>query len=236
MAKKRKKEPKEAFKVPEFDEAEFMEREIEVSKTGIITVLYAIPIAIVSFGLTIIGLAGIGFIIGFFSIFTLRYLYQKLGINLKDFEKKTWVGNGALMFFSWLLIWVLLLNPPFSDVSEPSIRNVELWVQDTGGNWSRTILQASGGNYQSADSLPAGTVVKLKVNATDNVEVSSVRITAKLNQGLINQTAMSRNFTYDYNYEYDCTLSQATSFYTFTISVADTSANENRIEVTVPTS
>jgi len=230
MAKKRKKEPKEAFKVPEFDEAEFMENEMEISKTGIITVLYAIPIAIVSFGLTIIGLAGIGFIIGFFCIFTLRYLYEKLGINLKGFEKKTWLGNGALMFFSWLLIWVLLLNPPFSDVSKPSIRNVELWVQDDG-NWSRTILQASGGNYQPVD-VTMGKAIKLKINATDNVAIGSVGITARYNQAELETKAMSRNATYSYNYEYDITLSQV-GFYTFTISVSDTSANKNRIEVTV---
>ena len=227
MAKKKKKEPKEVFTEPEFSEVEFMETEIENTKCGLIAIVYAIPVALVSFGLTLIGLAGIGFLVGVFSLFTLRTVYQKLGIRTKGFERKTWMGNGALMFFVWLLIWILLLNPPFSDVSKPSIIQVELWTQDTDGNW--TLAQRLSGNYE-ATPVENVTAIKLKANVTDNGGIGSVSV-------IFESTTynMNRNNTHPYQYEYDHTLSDAGEFYYFTIRAVDKSDNVNEILVTVPT-
>jgi hypothetical protein len=237
MAKKKKKEPKEVFKEPKFDEVEFMKTEVESAKTGVITILYAIPVAIISFELTVIGLAAIGFLVGIFAMFTLRFLYTKIGINLKGFEKKTWAGNAALLFFTWLLIWILLLNPPFSDLSEPSIIHVEVWVQDDNGIWAKTPLTWINGRYQAGDipidTIANGTNIKVKSNVTDNTGLASVRIIS-LGGTIGNDTAMTLNSSYTYNYEFDYNL-DLVEVYSFNIRAVDKNNNVKVIEIIVPT-
>ncbi len=214
-----------------------MQKEIVGAKVGIITILYAIPIAIVSFFFAVAGLAIMGFGVGVFALFTLRFVYSKLGIEVKDFEKKVWLGNGALMFFSWLLIWILILNPPFSDLSQPSIRYVEFWVDDGTGNFGKKVLDVGSDGYIASPMGigVGGTNIKIKANVTDNVEVDRVRIVVKFREGPVDESYMKRNNSYDYNYEYDFTLTQTDGFYTFEITAFDTSNRVNNEKVTVQT-
>jgi hypothetical protein len=236
MAKKKRKEPKEVFKEPEFDEVEFMRNEMTSTKASIVAIIYAIPVAIVSFGLTVAGLAAVGFLVGIIAIFMLKYLFDMLKVSTEGFEKKTWFMQGALTFFVWILVWILLLNPPFSDVAEPTIKDVEMWQQSPNGSWTnRTVLQLSGGSYQPGNPLPAGSVIKLKLNASDNTGLNKVTISV-LSGGTPGDTLMERNTTYTYNYEYDYTLSQSNTVYTFRIVAIDVNGNANDAEIIIRTS
>jgi len=122
VAKKRKKEVKKyVFKAPEFDEVEYMKKEMANTKVAIITILFAIPASIASYSLTLAGSAVFGFLIGIAFIFLLKYIYEFLHVDIEKFEKKDWLGNGAMFFFTWLAVWVLILNMPFTDLTKPTI-------------------------------------------------------------------------------------------------------------------
>jgi hypothetical protein len=235
MAKKKKKEPKEVFKEPEFDEVEFMKTEMTSTKASIVAIIYAIPIAIVSFGFTIAGLAAVGFLVGILAIFMLRNIFDIVRVSTEGFEKKTWLMQGAITFFVWMLVWILLLNPPFSDVAEPTIKNPELWQQDSNGNWSRTVLQLGGNSYQPGSPLPVDSVIRLKVNVSDNTRLSKVTILVSAG-GTPGESLMNENMTYTYGYEYDATLNISNTVYTFRITAIDVNNNRNDIEILVRTS
>ncbi len=128
MAKKRKKtvEKKEHFKKPEFDEVEFMQKEIGNTKIALLSIIFSIPIAILAYVVTIAGLPVAAFLIGVGSIFLLKYVYQFFNIETDKFENKDWLGNGAMFFLTWLAIWVLILNMPFSDLTNPTIGKVRM--------------------------------------------------------------------------------------------------------------
>lgn len=128
MAKKRRKteDKKEYFKKPEFDEVEFMQKEIGNTKVALLTIIFSVPIAILAYLVTIAGLPVAAFLIGIGSIFLLRYVYQFFNIETDEFQTKDWLGNGAMFFLTWLAIWVLILNMPFSDLTNPTVGKVNM--------------------------------------------------------------------------------------------------------------
>lgn len=128
MAKKRRKaeEKKVYFKKPEFDEVEFMQKEIGNTKVALLTIIFSVPIAILAYLITLAGMPVAAFLIGIGSIFLLRYVYQFFNIETDEFQTKDWVGNGAMFFLTWLAIWVLILNMPFSDLTNPTIGKVNM--------------------------------------------------------------------------------------------------------------
>lgn len=129
MAKKRRKteEKKERFKKPEFDEVEFMQKEIGNTKIALLSIAFSIPIAVLAYVVTLAGLPVAAFLIGIGSIFLLKYVYQFFNIETDKFENKDWLGNGAMFFLTWLAIWVLILNMPFSDLTDPTVGKVKMW-------------------------------------------------------------------------------------------------------------
>lgn len=170
MAKKkrRKTEEKIVFKRPEFDEREYMKKELVNAKVGIITFFYALPYAVVSWQLALAGVAIFGLMAVIIGILSLRYIYPLFGIDVEAFEKKTWLGNGAVLVFTWLSIWVLLLNPPFSDLAKPTITNVQ--VSGDGLEWEKVSRDSRVG----LDVLNVDNNLAIKAKVTDNVKVSKV--------------------------------------------------------------
>lgn len=129
-AKKRKKEADdEEFQFPEFDEVDYMKREIEGAKAAILAVALAVPTAILLWALTVAGIPVVAFFLGLGLTVSLPRIYRVLPypkVNTEKFERKDWAGHGVTFFFSWLAFWVLLLNPPFADVTSPMIAGVSV--------------------------------------------------------------------------------------------------------------
>lgn len=173
MAKKKrhKREEKVVFKRPEFDEREFMRKELVNAKVGIITFFYALPFAIVSWQLALIGVSIFGLLAAIIGILSLRYVYPLFNIDVEDFEKKAWLGNGAVFVFTWLSIWVLLLNPPFSDLAKPVISDVQ--VSGDALNWTK-VSRDSQVDLTLLDSGSDNLAIKAKI--TDNVGISRVEM------------------------------------------------------------
>jgi hypothetical protein len=136
MAKKRKKD-KDAkeeyeFRPPDFDEKEFLRKELSDTKTMIWTVAYACAFGLAAGVLMLANsdLLGVAFVIGIGGVVSLRYFYPIIKVDTKAFQKKNWLGNSATFFFTFLAIWVLVLNVPFTDHAKPGVENVIVWVDD----------------------------------------------------------------------------------------------------------
>lgn len=137
MAKKRKKEKarKEEeyeFKPPEFDEKEFLKKELRDTKTVLLTVGYAALIGIIAAVLSNISsrLIGVSFLLVFVGLYSLKYFYPLIRVDTIEFQKKNWAGNVAWFFFTFLAVWVLTFNYPVSDHAHPSVEDVVIWVTD----------------------------------------------------------------------------------------------------------
>ncbi len=159
MAQKKRKEPevKEeySFTPPDFNEKEFLEKDITVTKTVLATV----------FGVVAYFTTDVAYVIGLLIIVigavALKWIFQFLPVDLSAVENKTWIGNGAMFFFLALGIWILLLNPPFGDTVDPQIHDLEIWANGI----------QSDSNYRN---VPMGEVT-FNVTVTDNGELSKVQ-------------------------------------------------------------
>ena len=135
MAKKRKKDKKKEeeeyeFTPPEFNEREFLEKELKETRAAIITVGIAVVFGVLAAVVTAMtpGLIAVAFVIGVAGMFLLKYVYGFLRIDISGFTKKNWAGTIVTYFFTFLAIWVLLINTPFADLADPSIDQVTIWV------------------------------------------------------------------------------------------------------------
>ena len=142
MAKKRKEKDEEKeidFKIPKFDKEKFIENERQKVKITFLSFLFGVAIAFISFGFWVL-LSGNDFrweLVLLFGVFTaawLKYLFTRLNIDMKELGRKGIFTSYAIYFFTWLLILILLANPPFYDDEAPRIETVLLpSVQELGG-------------------------------------------------------------------------------------------------------
>jgi len=139
MAKKRRKSDKEPeeeyeFRPPEFDEKEFIQKELSDTRSVILTVLYAVALGAIAGLLTASdrGFLGPAFLIAIAGMVSLPWVYPIFKIDSKAFQKRNWLGNIGTFFFTFLAIWILLMNQPFADLAQPTISNVTVWVDRPG--------------------------------------------------------------------------------------------------------
>ncbi len=186
--KKRKKKEEIRVEVPEFDEVEFMRKEILWAKAAVITVAFAFAVGLVSYVLTILGVAYVAAFVGFAALYGLRYLYPAVRLDTTKFDKKTWAGNGATFLFAWLAFWVLLLNPPFLDISPPVVQAVKVGFP---GDRLEDMGNIALSNGQISLSLGGNTTFLLSVLVTDNVRVA--RVQATVNDGDVTTLPVTAN-------------------------------------------
>jgi len=142
MAKKRRKSDKEPeeeeyeFRPPEFDEKEFIQKEIAETRSVIVTVMYAIVLGAVAGILSAADTAYMGpaFLIAIAGMVSLKWVYPMFKIDSKAFQKRNWLGNIGTFFFTFLAIWIILLNQPFADFAQPTVTDVTVWVDRLGAS------------------------------------------------------------------------------------------------------
>lgn len=118
MAKKRKKvETEETYEwvPPEFNEKEFLEKDLRSTKSLMVTAALAILFGILAFGLGTLlgGLQLAAILVLFAGAAALRNIYPFLGIKESDVDKKILAGNIALFIMLSLGVWIMLMNEPF---------------------------------------------------------------------------------------------------------------------------
>jgi hypothetical protein len=206
MAKRRKDgaevEEQLDFQIPKFDEEAFIKRERRNIKTLFIAFLFGLLIAAICFGFWVL-LEGnflrweLVLLVVVVNAIWIKYLFLKLNIDLTDFGRKGWLTTYAAYFFTWLLVLIVLVNPPFYDGEAPHAEVVALpGMQEPGG----TILIAA--------------------YIVDNVGVNKAGINFTIMDP--NGNTFSPQFTYEnnifrYTYENPSDL-LGTSNYTFVIS------------------
>ena len=240
MAKKRKKDKAEVqeieFTPSEFDEKEFLKKELTDIKVGIITVVFAIALGVVAAAVTLANddLVIIAFFVGIAGIATLKQFYAIVKVDTTEFKKKNWAGNIASYFFTFLAIWVLLMNVPFADHSSPKVEDVIVWVNDgakivgieyryveTSGNYDWVSLDPT--NY-TADNLihaSASYSVNITAKVTDNGNLATVVISGV--SGSIPPTDMSSEGAHRFGFT--VTGSELGSALTFYIAASDSEGN-----------
>jgi len=144
MAKRRKEGTEEEeqfdFQIPKFDEEAFIKRERRNIKTLFISFLFGLLIAVICFAFW--ALMGANFLrwelvllVAVVNAIWLRYIFQRLNIDLTDFGRKGWLSAFGTYFFTWVLLFVMLVNPPFYDAEAPHVEAVVLpLVQEPGGS------------------------------------------------------------------------------------------------------
>ena len=159
-----KKDRSAGWQEPEFDEVKFMRTEMKAARATIAVVLWTLPAAGLSYGLTLAGIAVVAFFTGIGMLFLLKWVLPILRIDTSAYKRKDWLGHGVTFFFSWLAFWILLLNPPFADLTSPVILGV------SSPNFGSTACWGSL-------NITTPRSITLNVTASDNVAVSAVTVT-----------------------------------------------------------
>ena len=187
MAKKRrqKTEKKEEYdiKLPEFDEHEYIALELRKSKVSFMGFIYALLIVVITYFIYHVTYPDwrIPIVIGLFGVLGIPLLVNKLKIDTTGFDWKNWVGSGAIYIMSWLAIFILVCNPPFSDFAEPEIDEESvnfsfIKSQDNPNNWIDWNTSNTPPDIKSQTEISK---IRVRVKITDNDEVDkdSVKLT-----------------------------------------------------------
>jgi hypothetical protein len=121
MAKKRRRENEEPedtyeFIPPEFDEKEFLLKDLYGTKVLMVVTALAIVLGILAACIHRAsdgGLWWLGLILILLAIITLRQLLTLFRFRADLIDQKMLLGNYILMFFLSLGVWIIMLNPPF---------------------------------------------------------------------------------------------------------------------------
>lgn len=232
MAKKRKKDKKTEdeeyeFTPPEFKEREFLQKELKDTRAAIVTVGIAVLFGVLAAVVTATspGLSAIAFLIGIAGIFLLKYIYGMLKVDISGFTKKNWAGTIVTYFFTFLAIWVLLINTPFADLADPSIDDVVIWV-DEGTSFKALEYDEKANAWnllKSSDALSINDTSTVNITATiadtGGLALAEIRIGSSDYQ-LLTKAASGK-------FEYTVGGAQLSgAFLEFTIHVKDENGNE----------
>jgi len=143
MAKRRKEKDEEEdkpFKLPKFDEEAFLKREKRNIKATFISFIFSCFMALICFGFwALMGKDNflrweLVLLVAVVDAIFLRYIFVRLGLDISNFQRKNWFGSYATYFVTWLIIFIVLVNPPFYDDEDPRIEVVVLpEMQEPGG-------------------------------------------------------------------------------------------------------
>ena len=223
MAKKRKKQKKEEeekyeFVPPEFDEKQFLRDEMSATKQTLLVVGYGVFMGTLAAVATIAaGNSYLGLILLLVGFFTMKYMFTLMGIDVTKIMKRSWAGNFAFFFFTFLAIWILMVNPPFTDLTSPEVKNVRLAVAVGSGvtihynytfNYSANAYEWQTGKYNTSvtNALKAayngGLPVNLTAHIADNDRIVGVpTIIFKPDNPSVTPVPLSQSSTYSYYYQ-----------------------------------
>tara|TARA_B100000965_G_scaffold191327_2_gene159701 strand:- start:5023 stop:5703 length:681 start_codon:yes stop_codon:yes gene_type:complete len=223
MAKKKGKR-EEIFTFPEFNRDEYRTKEIRDSKVTLLSVFYALVVAVICYSL--VRMAGIGgwvTIIGFIAPLGLTKVIP-LFFDTSEFERKNWMGPMFMSFMAWLGFMILLSNPPFNDIAKPKFQGVDMYVEIDGA-WNETV------------EIDEDTAFVLVVSVKDNWEVESVTITsgaAGLNSQLMPKLEENNEYNITGNsWHYYAFEGLKSGSYSFTINAEDSEGNSNTKKISI---
>ena len=172
MARRKRKEDAPDWVAPDFDEVGYMRKEIEGARAAVATIAWAVIGALVAFGLYSV-LPALAFFAGIAVGFGMYFVFPLIGIKTESFKRRDWIGHGITYFFSWLAFWIILLNPPFSDHTDPTIQAISISPYHPGYPGDLACLPTTIG---SATLGPGNNSLYVLFRASDNVGLSNVSV------------------------------------------------------------
>jgi hypothetical protein len=153
---KEKSEP--IFEEPEFNELEFLKDEKDRAKSVIFIFMIGALLGLFSGYLFIIGIWYLAVLLFFVLLIFFKQVLKFLRI---PFPKRAshWIYLVGEFMLTWVVFWIIFLNPPISAVSGPQIGTPQYLIAATG-NWQS--LNSTGTNLYSAVSSS----VSLRIGVT----------------------------------------------------------------------
>ena len=193
MAKKRRQKVEKkddyVFTPPEVDRNQFIRDELRNAKATFTSFGFAVLMGLVSYGLLMaMGDFRVGAIIGIFAVGALPFIYNYIKLDISGFEWKNWAGVIAVYIFSWLMIVVLLVNPPITDMASPEINNIvfEVYEETPEDNITVSEWVKLEKNTDGVIIVPYNTTFRVLVTVIDNDELdeNSVLIRFKTTENI----------------------------------------------------
>jgi len=153
MARKRRTQQSDDYKLPEFDEKSYLQLEMRGSVFLLLCVGLALIMAVLAAFLTWGMRDGrIAFVLGILGFFLVRMVMNVLKVDATGFDKMRWAGGFASYFLTFLVIWTLLINPPLVDLVPPKITDRTAYNQELGA------------------------IISIEANVDDNQGIRSVQV------------------------------------------------------------
>jgi len=232
MARRKRKDDEPDWVAPDFDEVGYMRRELEGARAAVATIGWAVIGALVAFALYSV-LPVLAFFAGIAVGAGMYFVFPLIGIKTDAFKRRDWIGHGFTYFFSWLAFWIILLNPPFSDHTDPTIQGISVSPYTPGylDNITHSLECAAPGSLPL--SMNGNTSIYILFRASDNVGLRSLVVQVAPNPGTpfvvtptpvpgLNRCAGHRTESY-LGGTYNATFPVAASAYAITILAVDTS-------------
>ena len=197
MAKKRKQKEEEdvEIKLPEFDDEAFMKEENRAAWTSFIAIGYGLICGVISFGVFAIsgGMWQMAMAVGGVLIFGVAGLFYLFKIDFHALNWKNYVGSGVFYVLTWLIVLIILINPPFYDNQAPAIKRHTWYIEDRPDVYEPL-------NFTEGLVIPSGHNVSVVVIITDNDEVTNIKIEVKRNGVEVPNTELTKVTRNKYNY------------------------------------
>lgn len=190
-----KKKP--AFKEPDFDETEFLQTENRSAKLIYISLSVAFFAGIATYGLMTLlhsmdveAIFTIPLVVPLVFFAVTVYLFDMFGIDVKNLEWKKWMENGLMYFVAWFAVWLVSMNPPFSDFAEPQISETFIVIDLGSGRvvnyvGDQMFINDNGSSFKSIEDLEGIVNITIYATITDNwkLEKDDVVLEYKDSQG-----------------------------------------------------
>ncbi len=214
MSKKRKKEDEEDedFSFPEFDRVEYMKKEINKGKSVLVTIAIAPLFSYISFKIFEFTMEWtLGFLMFFLGIYILGPVHKQLRIKVEEFGWKEYAMNWAMFFFTWLIVWIILMNPPFGDFTDPTLEHVRIGVltDQENNTWGHLddVELVNGESY----------TINVTAKITDNVDIHKDSVSIEFQGNFYPMTPVDEH-TYRIVFE---DVTARTNEYIFTVYMED---------------
>ncbi len=184
------KKVKPSFVPPKFDETEFLQGENRSAKMiyislgmSMVAALFSFILMRVLFELDVSSYRTIPIIIPILCVPIGLFLFKKFGIDLKKLEKKKYFENGFMYAAGWVALFLIAMNPPISDLSDPHISDVVV----RGTNIDGDEVWYLDGPVTDLPDVNGSDVKSLEVYCliTDNWNVKTVRINVSVDGSLV---------------------------------------------------
>jgi len=177
-----KKEEEEKISLPEFNEVEFINKELQETKISFISIGLAVVGGIIAFlGTRYISMQ-LALLLGFslpFLIFVIFYMIIKDRMNLKHYKPFNWLSHFGVIFITVIMVWLLLINAPFSYMASPYITQVNIYYSVSHNNtWQQASLQLINGNLvmSPGKSIPQNSEVNISFIIDSSTTIKDVNL------------------------------------------------------------